>query len=560
MGPSSPALTRLVPLVGWVGTYRASWLRADALAGVAVLALVVPESLAYAGVAGVPVQYGLYAVPLAAVATVVFASSRHLYVGPSSTVAALSAATLAESATTANPIAVTAVISLVVGSLYVALSLLRMGFVAQFFARPVLAGFILGLGLYIAVGQLPALVGIEKPAGNTVEKFAEIITDIGSWSWTTVALGAASLTALIVLERIAPRLPGVVIVVVAVIVASEIVAFEDHGIEVVGDVPSGFDFADWTGVDLDLILDLVPGALGIILVGFAQSIAIAKSYAVQHGETVDANQELFSYGIANVGAGVLQGITVTGSLSKTATAERAGARSPIAFLFVAAGVVLTIVALAPVFESLPEATLAAVVISALLGMLDPSALLRLWRARVMDRWLALGALAGVLLIDILPGIVVGVGLSLVLFIHRLDHPRVAVLGRAPDGTSYADIDAHADHDAVDGVLVVRHDAPLIFCNAEAFVDAMRALLRARDDRPDVVVDLEAAFEVDTTGLEALWQVRGIVAGTGRRLVLARARHDVVEFIDRVAEQDGQAPLDHHPTVGAAVTALQSGRL
>jgi high affinity sulfate transporter 1 len=551
-----------LPVLAWLPQYDRSWLSRDAIAGLTVWALVVPESMAYAAIAGVPVQYGLYAVPLALVGYVLFGSCRQLFVGPSATVASISAvavgAATTGSSTGSQMIALTAVLALMVGVIYLLLGLARMGFVARFFAKPVLDGFIIGLGLYIAVGQLPKLVGIAKPSGDTVRIFAETCRDIGSWQWWTVAVGVLSLAALFGLARFVPKAPGALLVVVASIVAVRAFDLTGHGVAIVGKVPTGFSFVSWSGVGWSQLWDLLPGALAIVIVGFAQSVAIAKAYGAKHGYRVDANQELIGYGAANIGAGALQGFTVTGSLSKSAAAEQAGGRSPILLLVTSASVVLTILFLAGLFENLPEATLAAVVIHAVSGMIDFSKLARLWRTHRDEFVLAAGALLGVVVINILPGVVIGVALSFVLLIHRLDHPYLAILGRSPSGASYEDVALHEDVTAVPGVVIQRFEAPLVFANAEIFTELVLAAVAAADPPPRaVVLDFAAVPEVDSTGDAALADLVRTLERRDLQVALARAVGSPrgLMRIDGVAAALGEGRI--FPSVRDAVAALEA---
>ncbi len=509
--------------------------RTDAVAGLVVWALVVPESMAYASIAGVPVEYGLYSVPLAILGYAIFGSSKRLFDGPSSTVATLSAATVAPFAAAGsdNFISLTAALALLVGVLYVAFGLLRMGFIARFFARPVLDGFIVGLGLYIAVGQLYKLFGAPKPSGNTVEKFWDVVTSIGDWNWTTTVVGLTSLAILFGLARFAPKVPGALVVVVLGIAATSVFDLASDGVSLVGAVPTGYHFASWSGVTIDDLWSMIPGALGIIVVGFAQSLAIAKTYAVANKEPIDPNQELIGYGAASIGAGVLQGFTPTGSLSKSAAADDAGAKTPVSFLVTAVLVVLTTLFLAGVFENLPEAVLGAIVIHAVWGMIDLSSLVRLWRTHVPDFWLALGALLGVILIGILAGIVVGIVLSLVLLVHRFDHPRIATLGRSTDGTRYEDESEHADVLPVAGVVIVRIEAPFIFANADVIAEGIRSRVDATSGPcRAVVLDFEAVYEIDTQGADTLVALDEELDALGIRLVVARAHHAVLDYLRR----------------------------
>lgn len=556
-------LARWVPMAGWLPRYRRAWLTADVLAGLTVWALIVPEAMAYANVAGVPVQYGLYAVPLAGLAYAIFGSSRQLFVGPSSDVAALSAVTVAPIAasTGANPIVLTATLALLVGALYIVGGLLRLGFIARFFAKPVLSGFIVGLGIYIAVGQIPKLVGVEKSDGNTVRQLLSVIGDVGSWDWLTVAVGLGSLAVIVALARFWPRVPGALVVSVVAIALTQAFDLAQHGLAIVGPVPTGFEFVPWTGVSWDAFVDMLPGALAILVVGFAEGVAIAKTYAEKYEYRIDPNQEMVAYGVASVGAGLLQGYTVSASLSKSAAADDAGSKTPISLVVASVMVVLTILFIAGVFEHLPEATLAAIVIAAVAGMIDLRKLTSLWDSRVVDFWLAAGSLVGVLVLGILPGILLGVILSLVLFWHRLDHPHVARLGRNRDGTAFGDLEEHPEFSKVPGVLVLRLDAPLIFANADVFVDAVEDAVDQAQERDGVrprtlVLDLEACFEVDITGVDALLRLDRLLERKTVELHLARAKAAVREVLEHTGAAVTIGPDHLHATVAAAVAATE----
>jgi len=557
---------RLLP--GWLREYDRAWLPADAMAGLTIWALMVPQALAYAGIAGVPVQNGLYVMPLAAVGYALLGSSRHLFVGPSATVATLSASSVAVVATastgSAEYIALTAALTLMVGVIYVAGGLARMGFIARFFARPVLEGFIVGLGLYIAIGQLPKLVGIEKPSGDTLSVLVNTFADISSWEWTTVAVGLIGLVALFGLARFAPKLPGVIIVVIVAVLAAKALDLEDEGVAIVGDVPTGFQFVSFSSVSASELIDLIPGALAIVIVGLAQSLAIAKSYATKHHYAVDANREMLGYGAANIGAGALQGYTVTGGLSASATAERVGAKAPsVAFLVSALMTLLTILFFAGLFADLPEAILGAIVIWAVSGMIKAERVTQYRRAKSLEFYAALGALLGVVLIDILPGVAIGVALSFILLIHTIDHPHIAVLGRSRDGSRFSDLEDDPDATEIPGVLIHRFEAELIFANADLFQDDVLARVHAAEPRPGtVILDFEAVGQVDVTGAEALRSVHDTLDTLGIRLIVARAKSHVRGVLQRNGVTDAIGEDDFAPTVERALEAVEApaGRL
>ena len=328
-----------------------------------------------------------------------------------------------------------------------------------------------------------------------------------------------------------------------------------HGVAIVGPVPTGYHFVSWSGITVDDLWTMVPGALGIVVVGFAQSLAIAKSYAAAAGETIDPNQELIGYGAASIGAGVLQGYTPTGSLSKTAAAKEAGAKTPVSFVVTALLVVLTTLFLAGFFENLPEAVLGAIVIHAVWGMIDFSKLTRLWRAHIPDFWLSLGALLGVVLVGILAGIVIGIVLSLVLLIHRFDHPRLATLGRSSDGTRYEDEAGHPEATQVPGIVIVRIEAPFIFANADVILDRIRGRIDASSSPcRAVIVDFEAVYEIDTQGADALQALAEPLESQGVKVVLARVHQAVLDYLAR----DGSlSKLGGDATFGSIEQAVAS---
>jgi SulP family sulfate permease len=541
----------------WLRAYDRAWLPVDVMAGLTIWALMVPQAMAYAGIAGVPVQNGLYVMPLAVVGYALLGTSRHLFVGPSATVATLSASTVAVVATastgSAEYIALTTALTLMVGVIYVAGGLARMGFVARFFARPVLEGFILGLGLYIAIGQLPKVAGIDKPSGNTLSVLVHTVADVGSWEWSTVAVGVIGLIALFALARFAPKLPGVIVVVVLAVLAVKALDLESHGVAIVGDVPTGFHFVSVTSVSANELTDMLTGALAIVIVGLAQSLAIAKSYAAKYHYTVDANREMLGYGAANIGTGALQGYTVTGGLSPSATAERVGAKSPVAFLVTALMALLTILFLAGWFADLPEAILGAIVIWAVSGMIDIGRVTRYWRAQSLEFWAALGALLGVILIDILPGVGIGVALSFMLLIHTIDHPHIAVLGRSSDGSRFVDLDDDPDATPIAGVLIHRFEAELIFANADLFQDDVLSRVHAAEPRPGtVILDFEAVGHVDVTGADALRSVHDTLSALEIRLIVARAKSSVRGALQRYGIAGVLGEDAFAPTVDRAV--------
>jgi sulfate permease, SulP family len=538
----------------WLSGYRRPWLTRDAVAGLTLWALVVPEAMAYASIAGVPPQFGLYAVPLAVLAYAWLGSSTRLFVGPSSTVCALTATVVAPLAAAGGDdyVLMTAVLSLIVGVVFIALGLLRMGFLSRLFAEPVLDGFIVGLGLYIAVGQVPKLAGLEKPEGNSVQQVGRLLSEIGSWNLASVALGAAALAALFLLHRLAPKVPAALVVVVVSLALVPLLSLEDRGVAVVGEIPAGFAFVSWSGLTLDHVIALVPGALTVVIVGFAESLAVVKAYAAKDGTQVDANRELLAYGAASIGSGVLQGFPPAGSLSKSAAAETSGAKSPLAFVTAGALVVLTILLLTGVFATLPEPVLGAIVIHAVAGMIQPRSIWRLRQIRVPDFWLALSAFLGVVLIDVTAGIVIGLVLSLVLLLQRLGQPHVALLGQHPE-RGFVDTDVYPDAVPLVGTLVMRIDGPLVFANVDPVLDELRRAIREADPRPDLVIlDFEATYEIDVTAATALARNLQDLAASGVEVRFAAVHASVREYAGRLSLDPLAGLDDPYPSVADAL--------
>jgi SulP family sulfate permease len=555
--PPTRGLRQWLPVLAWLPAYDKKWLSRDAIAGATVWALMVPEAIAYAAIAGVPAEYGLYTIPLALLGYAVFGSSRELVVGPSAAVVTLSAAAVgAVAVATADPsayVALTAVLALVVGVIYVLGGLTRLGWIEHLFARPVLDGFIIGLGLFVAVGQLPKLVGIEKPSGNTIAVFVRTLTDLGDWNWTAVVLGVTALAVLFGFKRWLPRIPAAIVVVVASILCVNVLDLSAHGVKLVGQVPTGFHFVSYTSLSWHDVWAVVPGAVAIVLVGFAESIAIAKSFAAEHNYSVDANQEMLACGASNLGAGALQGFAVCGSLSKSAASQEARAQSQIAPLFTGVAVLLTILFLAGLFENLAEPVLAAIVIEAVAGMIRFEKMAALRRARSPEFWAATGALLGVIVIDVFPGVVIGVALSFVLLIHALDHPHIGRLGRSKDGARYADLDANPDMSEVPDIVIERFEGPLVFTNADLLVQRVRQDVDAATLLPRaIVLDFEGIIDVDLTGADALQRMHDSLDARGIRLALARVESSVQESLDRSGALAVVGADNVFPTTRAAV--------
>jgi high affinity sulfate transporter 1 len=556
------------PVFASLAGYDRSWLRNDLIAGLTVWAVLVPEALAYASIAGVSPVVGLYAAPPALVLYAAFGSSRHLVVGPMSATAALSAAAVAD-LTTGGPddfLAFTGVLALVTGILALAAGLLRLGFLANFISEPVLKGFIIGLALTIIIGQVPKLLGIEKDDGNFFEQLWGVIGNLGDTHGRTLAVGGVSLAIVLALRRWVPVVPGSLVAVIVGVAAVELLDLDAKGVDIVGPIDSGLPSLGLpVGRDLSDYLTAVASAAAIMLIGFAEGLAAAKTYATRAHYEIDANRELIGVGAANLGAGLVTGMVVNGSLSKTAVNGSAGARSQVSGLVVAVLTVVTLLFLTGLFESLPEATLAAVVIAAVIELVDIDALRELYQlyserlgriyghAARPDFVAALVAMFGVLVFDTLPGLVLGIVASLLLLLYRTSKPHVAELGRVSGtGHQFGDVDRHPENETDSTVAVLRVESGMFFANA----DAVRRVIKARAETPGtvgVVVDAEAVPFVDITAVRMLDELSVDLARAGRRLVIA---HDLGQVGD-LLEHATSTKLGVYRSIDEAISAVKA---
>jgi sulfate permease, SulP family len=556
-----------LPVYTWLRGYDRSWIRGDVIAGLTVWAVLVPEALAYATIAGVSPVVGLYAAPGALLLYAAFGSSRHLVAGPMASTAALSAAAVGDLAGQDADLFVqlTITMSLTVGIAALIAGLLRMGFLASFISEPVMKGFIIGLSLTIMVGQLPKLFGVEKEAGNFFEQLWHLLGELGSTSGLTLVVGVVALVVVLGLKRVAPVVPGSLLAVLGGIVAVHLFNLDQHGVAIVGDIDGGLPSFGLPDVGLSDYLDIAPAAVGAMLIGFAEGLGAAKTYAAQNNYEIDANRELVGVGAANIGAGLSSGMVVGGSLSKTAVNAGAGAKSELSSLVVAVLTVVTLLFLTGLFEELPEAVLAAVVIAAVVELVDIPALVRLYRAHTRglgriygfaarpDFIAAIAALVGVLVFDTLPGLFIGIGVSVLLLLYRSSRPNIAVLGQAGADSPFEDVERNPKAVTVPGVVILRVESELFFANAEAVRQSIRA--KAADPKVRaVVLDAETITSIDVTASHMLIELGHDLQRQGKRLVLARQIGQVREVL---ATQHGTTAIEIYPSVQAAVDALRA---
>ena len=560
--------------MGWMFSslrgYQGSWLRSDLLAGLSVWAVLVPEALAYASIAGVSPVVGLYASPGALVLYAALGSSRQLIVGPMAAAAVLSAATVAALVPVGGGrfVALTAALAIIAGLAALVAGLLRLGFLANFVSEPVLKGFIVGLSLTIIARQLPKLLGIAHGSGDFFAQLWHVFTHLGDVQGLTLLVGVLSLVVIIGLRRVATGIPGYLVAVLLGIAAVKLFDLDQHGVEIVGSIKSGLPTLGVPDIHASDVGALAAGGVGLMLVGFAEGLAAAKTYAARAHQQIDANRELLGLGTANVASGLSSGMVVAGSLPKTAVNASAGGRSQLSGLIVAALTIVTLLALTGLFEDLPVATLAAIVVAAVVDLVDVRALVSLYRAysRRLGREFgfvarpdfiaAIAALLGVLVFDPLPGLFIGISVSLLLLIYRASRPYVATLGKTA-GTDghYRDIDRHPDARTPEHIAVLRVESGLYFANADAV--RTRILQAATPEHiRAVVLDAETTPFIDVTSARMLADLTEELHDRGTQLMIAREIGQVRDILHVV---DDRVLTNVYSTVQAAVDAADTQR-
>jgi sulfate permease, SulP family len=555
--PRLSGLRRYVPLLSWLPAYDRSLLRFDVIAGATIWGLLVPESIAYAGLAGLPAQAGLYTLLATLAAYAIFGTSRHLVAGATSAAAVLLASSVSGLANGAEDyVAHAAILVLLCGALFLLAGVLRLGFVAQFLSRPVMESFVFGLAIFVTVSQLPKLFGIDKGDGDTVAQFAWIVGHLDATSSATLAVGAGAIALLFGVERFAPRLPGGLVALVLGIVLSTALGLSAHGVAVVGRVPSGLPTPGVPSIDSHDIPTLLAAAGGMVLVIFSESLGAANNFARKHGYEIDANQELIALGVANTGSGLLGGLAGGGSLSQSAVNEGAGARSEASPLVAALLIGVTVLFLTPLFKSLPEAVLAALIIHAVSHLWKIRRLRVYYAERRAEFWAGVATLLGVITLDVLPGLVIGVVAMLLLMIHDASVPRVSVLGRLPGSGAFVAVDRHPDAEPIHAVLVLRLESALFYANATPVRDRIKRLVgHARPIPSAVILDLGATDRLDLTSAEVMDELVHSLRSAAIEVGLADVRQPVVDLARRTGLLDsiGEERVFH--TIDEALEAM-----
>jgi len=550
-------VTALLPGLAQIREYQRSWLRGDVIAGVTVAAYLIPQVMAYAGLAGLPPVAGLWAILPSLAIYALLGSSRQLSVGPESTTALMAATVVAPLAAgdTDRYAALAAALAVVVGALALFAWLLRLGFVADLLSQPILVGYLAGVAVIMIIGQVEKISGIPVEGETFAAEVASFFRGMDQPEPATLMLGLSTLAFLFIVQWRFPRLPGPLLAVLLATAAVALFDLKDRGLAVVGEVPAAFPTPSLPPLG-DLTQLLLP-AVGVLLVGYTDNVLTARAFAVKGGHTVDPNQELLALGSANIGAGLFKGFPVSSSGSRTAIGAASGSRSQLYSLVALASVVGVLLFLRPVLANFPTAALGAIVIYAAVKLVDLAGFRRLASFRRSELMLALAATVGVLTFNILYGILVAIALSVADLLARVARPHDAILGRVPGLAGMHDVDDYDKARTIPGLVVYRYDSPLFFANAQDF--KRRALAATNELDGDLnwfVLNAEANVEVDITGLDALEELRQELTSRGVVFALARVKQDLLEEL-RAYSLVAKIGADRiFPTLPTAVDAYQ----
>jgi len=557
-----PSITRrLIPALDRIDAYRREWLLPDVLAGVALWAVMVPEGMAYAGIVGVPPIMGLYTIVPALLAYALLGTSRQLVVGPDTATGLISALTVGAIVApgTVEFNTLTSTLAVMIGVFFLSFGVVRMGWVASFIPASVMRGFIEGLVYVTIIGQVPHLLGISGAPGNFFTKLWHILQHLPDVSLAPALTGILCLMAMLLFRYLAPAIPAALIVLAGATILTGLLGGEATGVHVAGHIPSGLPHLTLPNLDASIWYELAPGALAIVLVGYAEALGAAKAAAIQSGGDIDPNQELVAHGPANILSGLFGGFLVVGSLSKTSVAMAAGARSQVANLVAAMFCLLTLIWLTPLFQNMPEPVLAAIVIAAMLHLTKPKYLQNLFARSSLSFANAMIVIAAELTLGVLHGIALGVVLALLNLIYQTSHPRGAVLGQLPGTEAYRSLHRHPEVITFPGLLIWRIGGDLFFASIGHVREALQASLAARADVKRVLLDFGAVNFIDVTASDDLLSLIKQLENKGITAAFARVR-DVVRDDMRLAGIEAVVGANgFHERITDGVIAWQRSR-
>jgi SulP family sulfate permease len=536
--------------------YRAGWLPGDIVAGVTLAAYAIPVSLAYATLAGLPPQVGIYGYMLGGLGYALLGSSRQLAIGPTSAISLMIAATVGAMAggDAQRYAQIASLTAFTVAALCVIAWALRLSVLVKLISDSILVGFKAGAGLTIAMTQLPGLVGVPGGGQNFFERAVVLVGQLGQTHGLVLAVGALAILLLTLGERMLPGKPVALGVVALSIVAASLLGLPAQGVPTTGQIPAGLPTLAGPALRLRDVEGIVPLAAGCLLLAYIESVSAARTFAAKHGYDLDPRQELLGIGGANLFTALGQGYPVGGGLSQSAVNDKAGARTPLALVFASSALAFSLLFLTGLLENLPKAVLAAVVLTAITGLMDFPALLRMWRVSPLDFYAASIALGAVLLLGILQGILLAALASVLMLLARASRPHVAYLGRVPGTGSYSDLLRHPENEVLPGVIAFRPEASLIYVNADAVLESVTSRLERAGtaDVRLVVCDLSASPFLDLSGSRMLHELHGRLAERGIPLRVIGAHGTVRDLLraDGLGEKVGG--LDRSMTLESLV--------
>ena len=526
---------RFFPIVEWLPNYDRNYLRPDILAGLTLAAFTIPEAMAYAGLAGLPPETGLYAGIAAPLIYMLLGTSRQLAIGVTSAVSILVASGLAlfAAGNVAHYAQMAALLALLVFVIALIARLLKLGFLVNFISEPVLLGFSSGAALYIGATQLSKLFGIHGCHGEFFERIACVVTNLDQAHLPSLVLGVTGIIILLLGEHFLPKLPWSLIVVLWSILMISFTGLGDVGIAIAGDIPQGLPHFELPSFGWNEIRLLLPTALAVFLLAYVEGMSMARTFASKHGYRVDADQELLALSMVNLGAGLTQGYPVNGSMSRTAVADNSGQQTQLAGGITAVLIAVVVLFFTGVFTNLPEPILAAVVIVAVTGLFKGKELRHLYHIQRKEFWIAIVALFSVLLFGILEGVLIGVIISLLVLVGRASQSRLSLLGRKPETLQFEDVRDHPEYRTVPGLMIIRIDEDLFFANAMPISEEIERLVAESDDPVHaVLIDLELSDELDITSVEMLAELQRTLAVNDIPLMLSRVSPEGRALLDR----------------------------
>jgi high affinity sulfate transporter 1 len=551
-------IERWVPGVTAARTYRRGWLRSDVVAGLVLAAILVPQGMAYAELAGLPAVTGLYTTIACLVGYALFGPSRVLVLGPDSSVSPLIFAAITPLIVAKDPgsaIALAGMLALLVGLIEIGLGLGKLGFVADLLSSEVQVGYMNGLAITIIVGQLPKLCGFSTDADGFVDELRAWFDHLDATKGAALAVGLGVLLVLLVLPRFVPKIPAVLVAVAGATIVSAVLDLAADGVATVGTLPQGFPKPSMPWTSLGDVGPLFLAAIGIVLVSLTDTIATASAFAARRGDELQPNQEMIGIGAANVASGFFQGFAVSTSGSRTAVAEQSGAKSQLTGVVGAALVAVLLLFLNSLLADLPQSALAGVVIAAALSLTNVSALRKYAEVRPSSLFLSLVATLGVVAFGVLEGIVVAIFLAVLLFFRRNWWPHGAVLGRTDDSEGWHSLDDLPNAQEESGIVVYRWEAPLFFANAGTFRQQIRRLVKARQPRW-VVLQCEAITDIDVTAAEVLEQLDVELNRAGIHLAFVEMRSRLQDLVGRHGLYETLDRGHFYPTIDAALVAIR----